>query len=83
MEKKYFEVLFYDKHGEYGICIVGKRKPSTEEAAIFLKEDMEKLHYTAKNITEINELSKAEAYAFYDMENEHLFPVFGLTTVIS
>lgn len=82
---KYFEVEFdktprgadWDENctGDYSICILAEREPSREEAAIFCKSDMEKMGY--KYVVGITEISKEEAYTFFDMEDaEKRYPVF-------
>jgi hypothetical protein len=70
---KYYEVDF-DK--ECGICILGIRKPTIEEACQFCKKDME--IYGATEVIFVSETDYDTAHSSYDMTREELFPVFGL-----
>ena len=60
----------------YSMCIKGIRKPNIKEAKDFLKNDLKNLGYDL--ISDILEISKEEAFNFFDMENEKKFPIFGL-----
>ncbi|MGL4819729.1 MAG: hypothetical protein ACRC5C_07095, partial [Bacilli bacterium] len=60
----------------YSICIKGVRKPSLEEAALFLQKDMKLMRYD--KIVSVDELTRDEAHSFYNMIEEKSFPVFGL-----
>lgn len=81
---RYFEIEFSNDNTidrsteghetDCSICIIGTRCPSFEEATIFCKTDMEKLK--RKYVVSITEISKEEAYNYYDMENEDNLPVF-------
>ena len=86
MNRKYYEIEFDndvrcrefadsdETIGDYSICIIGKRKPTYEEAEAFCKEDMEKMGY--KYVVSVREIDSDEAHNFFDMENEKNFPVF-------
>lgn len=65
-----------DKEDSYSMCIKGTRKPSITEAKEFLKNDLENLGYDV--ISDVLEISKEDAFNFFDMENEQNFPIFGL-----
>lgn len=70
---KYYEVLFKDS---YGICIKSEvENPTREQAAEFLRLDMERFNYKLQDIESIDEISLDEVKNFYDMENEKDFPV--------
>lgn len=82
---KYFEIEFDneprnqdncdgDVVGEYSICILGKDKPTIQEAADFCKRDMKKFGY--KYVVNVLEIDQEEARTFFDMEREKEFPVF-------
>jgi hypothetical protein len=58
----------------YSICILAEREPSYEEAENFCKEDMNNLGYDM--VSDVLEISKEEAYNFFDMENADNFPIF-------
>lgn len=86
---KYYEVMFDtiprniedldgDVVGEYSICIRGTRRPSLKEAAEFCKEDMEIMSKSYGDLFVVNvaEISKEEAQAFFNMDNEDTFPIF-------
>ena len=66
----YYEVEFNDG---YSICILGERKPTIEEASVFLKEDCEKIKTIVANVQEID---SDEAHTFFYMVNEANFPIF-------
>ena len=75
---KYYEVEFGKRTNEtdvFSMCIVGKRKPTIEEAEKFLAEDLEMMGYDY--VTEVLEIDYDEAHNFFDMERENDFPVFG------
>lgn len=84
MLKRYFEIEFSNDNtldrgtegcdDDYSICIIGYDSPSIEEATKFCKSDMEKLNY--KYVVSVTEITKDEAYNFFDMENENNFPIF-------
>lgn len=58
----------------YSICILAEREPTYEEAENFCKEDIKNLGYDM--VSDVLEISKKEAYNFFDMENADNFPVF-------
>ena len=70
---KYYEVIFDNGTNEVetmdSICIVGSEKPTEKalENDILFRQDM-KL-FNSDHIYAIDELSKEEAFAFFDMEN--------------
>ena len=70
---KYFEVIFDNGTNEVetmgSICIVGSETPTKEELEgdIIFRQDM-KL-FNSDHIYAIDELSKEEAFAFFDMDN--------------
>jgi hypothetical protein len=70
---KYYEVDF---DNEYGMCILGLRQPTIEEAKEFCKKDMEL--WGAKEVVFISETDYETAISCYSMENEASFPIFGL-----
>lgn len=79
MDKKYYKVTVGKKKclmDSYSICMVGIRKPSPAEAKEFLKSEMEKWNFDL--VFDVEEISPYEAHAFYNMENEEEFPVFGV-----
>lgn len=65
---------FIDTPDRYSICILAEREPSYEEAENFCKEDMNNLGYDM--VSDVLEISKEEAYNFFDMENADSFPIF-------
>ncbi len=71
---KYYELVFENE--EEGMCIIGTRKPSPEEASEFVKKDLDTL-YESNKVIRVDELSKEQAEAFFDMENINRLPVFG------
>ena len=73
---RYFEVEFGDTQGisDYSICIIGKRKPSIEEAEKFCSTDMKNMNY--KYVINVIEIEEQEARTFFDMEDVPNFPVF-------
>lgn len=71
---KYFELVF-DNEDE-GMCILGLRQPTPEEATEFVKNDLEK-HYESSRVVRVAEIDKATAHSCFDMENENEMPVFG------
>lgn len=71
---KYYEVFFDNCH-DTAICIKANREPTLVEATIFCMKDIKAMGFT--QVTEISELTKEEAYHFYDMSNEENFPIFG------
>jgi hypothetical protein len=79
MEKiKYYEVEFSkkdDKTDMYSICILGIKKPTIEEAQMFLKKEIEVMGYDY--VSDVLEITYEEAHEFFDMEREDEFPVFG------
>ena len=85
MKRKYYEVEIskHDcrakngKRNETSMCIVGIREPSIKEAEKFLVDDIIRV-YKCTNVDKVREISKEEAYSFFDMDNENNFPVFGL-----
>lgn len=84
MSKRYFEIEFSNDNtidrstegcdSDYSICIVGTKSPSIEEATEFCKNDME--FYRYKYIVSVTEIPKEEAYNFFDMSKEDIFPIF-------
>ena len=74
---KYYEVTFR-RHARlsdtYSICIKATRKPDFGEAEEFCK-NMKKMNYDY--IEDVTEITKDEAYKFFDMENENKWPIFG------
>lgn len=60
--------------GDYSICIIGERKPNYQEAEEFCKKEMEQMGY--KYVVAIIEIDDDEAYNFFDMKKESLFPIF-------
>lgn len=70
---KYYEVDF---NNEFGICILGTRQPTIEEAEKFCKKDMEK--YDATSVIFVAETDYNTAHSCYAMEDEASFPVFGM-----
>lgn len=79
MEKiKYYEVEFGkkdDKTDVYSICILGIKKPTIEEAQMFLAKDIEMMDYDY--VSDVLEITYEEAHEFFDMEREGELPVFG------
>lgn len=86
MEKRYFEIEMSNDNtidrstegheSDYSICIVGYKEPSNfKEVEEFCKEDMKK--FNLKYVVSITEITKQEAYIYYDMENESKFPIFN------
>jgi hypothetical protein len=73
-EIKYYEVEFDDG---YSIAIKGIKKPTKWQATRFLRSDMKQLNL--KKVVNILEITKEEAFNFFDMENEVNFPIFGVT----
>ena len=74
---KYYEVTFRSHarlSDTYSICIKAKRRPDLGEAEEFCKNDMKKMDYDY--IEDVAEITKDEAYRFFDMENESKWPVF-------
>ena len=82
---RYFEIDFDneprnqdDMEGDYvgdcSICILGKRRPSVQEAAEFCKKDMQEMGYNY--VVNVLEITEYEARTFFDMEKEKEFPVF-------
>jgi hypothetical protein len=74
---KYYEVEFGKRTDEtdvFSMCIVGKRKPTIEEAEKFLASDLEMMGYDY--VTEVLEIDHDEAHNFFDMERENQFPIF-------
>ena len=74
---KYYEVEFGKRADEtdvFSMCIVGKRKPTIEEAEKFLASDLEMMGYD--HVTEVLEIDHDEAHNFFDMERENQFPIF-------
>lgn len=69
----YYEILFKDG---YGICIKGTEKPTHDEAAQFLSDDMKKWNYTISDIEAVFEIPHLEATYLYDLEREDEWPVF-------
>lgn len=65
---------FINTPDRYSICILAEREPSYEEAENFCKEDMKNLGYDM--VSDVLEISKEEAYNFFDMENAANFPIF-------
>lgn len=65
---------FINTPDRYSICILAEREPSYEEAENFCKEDMNNLGYDI--VSDVLEISKEEAYNFFDMENADNFPIF-------
>ena len=59
----------------YSICILGERKPTIREAEAFCKNAMERLGY--KYVVNVTEIDAQEAHNFFDMSEEHRFPVFS------
>lgn len=61
------------------VCIKGARKPSCEEAAVFLRSliDSERLE-----VSSIREISRAEAMAGFDLDRENEWPVFGMIMLV-
>ena len=75
---KYYEVEFgkqADEADVFSMCVVGVRKPTIEEAEVFLASDLEMMGYDY--VTEVLEIDFDEAHKFFDMERENDFPVFG------
>lgn len=78
MKYRYFEIelgKWTNFADTLSICVLGKRRPTTKEAAEFIKTDLTNLGYDYVN--DIIELSEEEAHLFFDMENENTFPVFA------
>ena len=74
---KYYEVTFRSHANlsdTYSICIKAKRRPDLGEAEEFCKNDMKKMDYDY--IEDVAEITKDEAYRFFDMNNESKWPVF-------
>lgn len=74
---KYYEVEFGKRADEtdvFSMCIVGKCKPTIEEAEKFLASDLEMMGYD--HVTEVLEIDYDEAHNFFDMERENQFPIF-------
>jgi hypothetical protein len=59
----------------YSICIIGERKPTIREAEVFCRNDMERFGY--KYVVNVTEIDAQEAHNFFDMSEEHRFPVFS------
>lgn len=85
MTKRYFEIEMSNDNtidrsvegheSDCCICIVANREPRNfEEVGKFCKSDIER--YGLKYVVSITELTKKEAYEFYNMENENSFPIF-------
>lgn len=75
---RYFEVSMKrtsNPSDEYSLCILGIRKPTYVEAKEFCKSDLENFQYDY--ISDIREITKEEAYDFFDMDDEEKFPIFG------
>lgn len=75
---KYYEVEFgkkEDKEDVYSICIIGKRKPTVEEAEAFCHKDLEMMGYD--HVNEVLDIDFEYAHRFFDMERENEFPIFG------
>lgn len=72
---KYFELVF-DNEDE-GMCILGIRKPTAEEATAFIHHDLENCYESTKVVV-VEELSRNQAIALFDMDNERDMPVFGV-----
>lgn len=73
---KYYEIIFKDyQNFAHSICIKGIRKPTNIEAHKFCKEYMEKMGYGY--VYKVDEITKDEAYKFFDMVNENKWPIFG------
>lgn len=88
MERRYYEIEFaksaelndnefIDTPDRPTICIVGEDEPTLDEAAIFCKSDMEL--YECDTVVSVTEITRAEAYDAFDMENEDRYPVFRRT----
>ena len=81
MNKRYYEIELAhtqftpetENDDTYSICIIAEHYPSIEEAIKFCKEDMKKLKY--EFVRGITNISKEEAYSFFDMEDEKAFPI--------
>jgi len=65
---------FINTPDRFSICILAEREPSYEEAENFCKEDMNNLGYDV--VSDVLEISKKEAYNFFNMENADSFPIF-------
>ena len=82
---RYYEVSCnFDPESSEGffdqtLCIKGARQPSCEEAAAFLSNliDAERLE-----VSSIREISRAEAMAGFDLEQEDEWPVFGMIVLV-
>lgn len=77
MDIKYYELVF-DRDDE-GMCIMGVKQPTAEEATAFVKKDLDTIYESSK-VTEVVELTQEEAFRFYrfDYANEvNARPVFG------
>lgn len=72
---KYYELVF-DNEDE-GMCILGLRQPTPEEATEFVKNDLGKVYKSSK-VVRVAEINKATAHSCFDMENEANMPVFGV-----
>lgn len=73
----YFEIEMSNNHDEntaMWICIKGTREPTVDEANVFCASDVKRY---GMPVTGVFALSKTEAEAFYDLDNEKNWPVFG------
>ena len=70
---KYYELVF-DNEDE-GMCILGLRQPTPEEATEFVKDDLGKV-YKSSRVVRVAEIDKATAHSCFDMENEDKMPIF-------
>lgn len=77
---QYFEAAFAkgtpdDYTSDYSICIIGRRKPTAEEASEFCKEDLKRMKYDF--VSDVTKISREQAHRFFDMEHEDAFPIFS------
>ena len=73
---KYYELVF-DNEDE-GMCILGLRQPTPEEATEFVKDDLSKV-YESSRVVRVAEIDKETAHSCFDfdMKNETDIPIFG------
>lgn len=72
MKLKFYELVFDDS--DEGICILGTREPSLEEATEFAAKDLAASGCSA--VTAVGEISQQQAYSFYNISDDDM-PVFG------
>lgn len=73
---KYYELVFDDE--DEGMCILGLRQPTPEEATEFVKDDLGKV-YKSSRVVRVAEIDKATAHSCFDFDTktEADMPIFG------